>query len=261
MAKKRKKEQPKGPPPWMVTMSDMNNLLMCLFLVMMGDDTVTLAEDFRMAVSSFRGNIGMMDGGTSLSKGTLAEMGQSMMSLPSTSKGKALGTRVSKAADILKPEIQAKAIRVTEDERGLIISLASDFFFDSGSARLKPEMRPVLTKVSNIVRNIANFVRIEGHTDSNVIRQTQLKEGFRTNWELSASRSLAVLLYMTNEESVNPKQLSSVAFGEFRPIDDNNTPEGRAYNRRVDIVILKEKFVEESKDPNISKPLPDEEWR
>ena len=203
----------------------------------------------------------MMDGGSSLSKGTLAEMGQTVMALPSADKGKALGKRTTKAAEIFKPEIEAKVVRVTEDERGLIISLASDLFFDSGSAILKPEMRPVLTKVSNVLRSVPNFVRIEGHTDSNVIRQTQLREGYRTNWELSASRSLAVLLYMTNEETVNPKQLSSVAFGEFRPIDKNNTPEGRAYNRRVDIVILKEKFLEDSKDPNISKPLPDEEWR
>ena len=259
--KKRKKNEVKGPPPWMVTMGDMNNLLMCFFIIMMGEETVISADDFRMAVSSFRGNIGMMEGGSSLSKGSLAEMGQSVMTLPSAEKGKALGKRVSKAAEIFKPEIAAKAVRISEDERGLIISLASDLFFDSGSAKLKSEMRPVLTKVSNIIRSTPNFVRIEGHTDSNVIRQTQLREGYRTNWELSASRSLAVLLYMTNEESVNPKQLSSVAFGEFRPIDKNDTPEGRAYNRRVDIVILKEKFVEESKDPNISKPLPDEEWR
>jgi chemotaxis protein MotB len=259
--KKRKKSEVKGPPAWMVTMGDMNNLLMCFFIILMGEETVVSADDFRLAVSSFRGNIGMMDGGSSLSKGSLADMGQTMMTLPSVDKGKALGKRVSKAADILKPEIAAKAVRISEDERGLIISLASDLFFDSGSAKLKPEMRPILTKVSNIVRNFPNFVRIEGHTDSNVIKQTQLREGYRTNWELSASRSLAVLLYMTNEESVNPKQLSSVAFGEFRPIDKNDTPEGRAYNRRVDVVILKEKFVEESKDPNISKPLPDEEWR
>jgi chemotaxis protein MotB len=245
----------------MVTMGDMNSLLMCLFLIMMGEDSITTGEDFRMAVSSLRGNVGMMSGGSSLAKGTLAEMGQTVMSLPSVDKGKSFGKRAAKAAEIFKPEIQAKAVRISEDERGLIISLASDLFFDSGSARLKPEMRPVLTKISNIARSMPNFVRIEGHTDSNVIRQTQLKEGYRTNWELSASRSLAVLLYMTNEESVNPKQLSSVAFGEFRPIDKNDTPEGRAYNRRVDIVILKEKFLEESKDPNISKPLPDEEWR
>lgn len=261
MGKKRKKNEVKGPPAWMVTMGDMNNLLMCFFIIMMGDVTVSTADDFKMIINSFRGNLGFMEGGRSLSKGSLAEMGQTMMSLPSSDKGKSLGKQISKAMELLKPEIQAKAIRVTEDERGLIISLASDLFFDPGSARLKPDMRPVLAKIANILRNVPNFTRVEGHTDSSTISQTQIREGYKTNWELSSSRSLAVLQHLADEESVNPRQLSSVAFGEYRPIDDNNTPEGRAYNRRVDIVILKEKFVEESKDKRISRPLPDEEWR
>lgn len=261
MGKKRKKNEVKGPPAWMVTMGDMNNLLMCFFIVMMGDVTVNTADDFKMIINSFRGNLGFLTGGRSLSKGNLAELGQTMMSLPSTDKGKSLGKAVSKALELLKPEIQAKAIRVTEDERGLIISLASDFFFDPGSARLKPEMRPVLAKISNLLRNIPNFTRVEGHTDNSVVSKTQKGEGYNSNWELSSARSLAVLEHMAYEESVNPKQLSAVAFGEYRPIDDNNTPEGRAYNRRVDIVILKEKMVQESKDPRINRPLPDEEWR
>ncbi len=261
MGKPRKKSAPAPPPAWMVTMGDMNNLLMCFFIVMIGDTTVAAGDDFKMIINSFRGNIGFMQGGRSLSKGSLAEMGSTMMSLPSTTKGKSLGRSVSRAMELMKPEITSKMVRVTEDERGLIISLASDFFFDSGSARLKPEMRPVLAKISNILRNVPNFTRIEGHTDSSTITQTQLKEGYKTNWELSSSRSLAVLQHLTDEEEVNPKQLSSVAFGEYRPIDDNNSPEGRAYNRRVDIVILKEQFMEESKDARISRPLPDEEWR
>jgi len=263
MGKPRKKSAPAPPPAWMVTMGDMNNLLMCFFIVMMGDTTTTVGEDFKMIINSFRGNLGFMQGGRSLSKGSLAEMGSSMMSLPSTSKGKSLGKAISKAMELLKPEISSKAVRVTEDERGLIISLASDFFFDPASARMKPEMRPVLSKISNILRNVPNFTRVEGHTDSSTISQAQSQKGeeYKTNWELSSARSLAILQHLTDEESVNPRQLSSVAFGEFRPIDDNNTPEGRAYNRRVDIVILKEKFVEESKDPRISRPLPDEEWR
>jgi len=261
MAKKRKKSEVKGPPAWMVTMGDMNNLLMCFFIIMMGDTTVSTGDDFKMIINSFKGNLGFMSGGRSLSKGSLAEMGQTMMNLPSNEKGKSLGKALSKAMELLRPEIQAKAVRVTEDERGLIISLASDFFFDPGSAKMKPEMRPILAKISNILRNVPNFTRIEGHTDGSTITQTQIKEGYKTNWELSSSRSLAILQHLADEESVNPKQLSSVAFGEYRPIDDNNTPEGRAYNRRVDIVILKEKFIEESKDPRITRPLPDEEWR
>jgi chemotaxis protein MotB len=258
---KRKKSEVKGPPAWMVTMGDMNNLLMCFFIIMMGDTTVSTGDDFKMIINSFKGNLGFMTGGRSLSKGSLAEMGQSIMSLPSNEKGKSLGKQLRKALELFQPEIQAKAVRIKEDERGLVISLASDFFFDQGSARLKPEMRPVLEKVSNIIRNVPNFTRIEGHTDNSKLTISRIKEGYKSNWELSSSRSLAVLQHLIDDESVNPKQLSSVAFGEQRPIDDNNVPEGRAYNRRVDIVILKEKFIEESKDPRINRPLPDEEWR
>jgi len=260
MAKKRKKNEIKGPPAWMVTMGDMNNLLMCFFIVMMGDTTTTPAQDFRMIISPLQGNIGIMEGGRTISKGTLADMGQNMSSLPSNTKGKSLGKALKKALEMFQPEIKAKAVRVSEDERGLVISLASDFFFDPASAELKPEVRPVLDKVSNILRNVPNFTRIEGHTDNRALSVSK-KEGYKTNWELSSARSLAILHHLADEELVNPKQLSSVAFGEYRPIDDNNIPEGRAYNRRVDIVILKEKFIDESKDPRIKRPLPDEEWR
>ncbi len=260
MAGKRKKSEVKGPPAWMVTMGDMNNLLMCFFIIMMGDTVATTAQDFRMIINSFQGNLGIMEGGRSISKGTLAEMGQTMLTLPSNTKGKSLGKSLKRAMEMFEPEIKSKAIRVTEDERGLVITLASDFFFDPSSAILKPEIRPVLVKISKILRNVPNFVRIEGHTDNRALSASK-KSLYKTNWELSSARSLAILHHLSEEESVNPKQLSSVAFGEYRPIDDNNTPEGRAYNRRVDIVVLKERFIEESKTPGISRPLPDEEWR
>ena len=258
--KKRKKGAPAGPPAWMVTMGDMNNLLMCFFIILMGEETVATAEDFKMIINSFRGNIGFMDGGSSISKGKLAEMGHNMMSLPSSSKNKALGKKMAKAQEAFKAEVQAKYISIREDERGLIISLASDFFFDPGSAALREEMFPVLAKVGNILRNVPNFVRIEGHTDNRAVSATMARDGFKTNWYLSSARSLAVLQHLTEEESVESRQVSSAAFGEFRPIEDNNTPEGRAYNRRVDIVILKERFLEETKDKRVNRPLPDEEW-
>ncbi len=245
----------------MVTMGDMNNLLMCFFIVMMGDISVTTGQEFQLTISSFKGNVGLLEGGRSLTKGKLAELGHNITALPATTVGKAMGKALRKATEAFKPEIESKFVRVQEDERGLIITLASDFFFDPGSARLKEEMRPVLGKIANIVNNIDNFVRVEGHTDNSPITKTQIREGFRSNWDLSSARSLSILQYLTEEKDTNPKKMSSVAFGEFRPIDDNNTPEGRAYNRRVDIVILKERYLEESKDKRIPRPLPDEEWR
>jgi len=254
----RKKHEQKGAPPWLVSMGDMNNLLMCFFIVLMGDISVVTQEEFYLTMSSFKGNLGILTGGKSLSPGKLSELGHNMMALPSKDKGKTVGKQMKRALEVFKPEIQSKYVRVMEDERGLVITLASDAFFDTGSAALKEDIRPVLKKVSEIIRPVNNFVRIEGHTDNNPIT---VKKGYKTNWELSGARSINILRYLSEEEKIPPAQLSAVAFGQYRPVDDNNTPEGRAYNRRVDIVILKEKFVEDKKIKGISRPLPDEEWR
>jgi len=262
MAMKFKKSAQKAPPPWMVTMGDMNNLLMCFFIIMMGEDVVsTKNEDYQMMISSFRGSLGVFDGGRSISKGRLAELGSSLASLPSQEKGKAISKAQKKALNVLRPEVEAKVVRIQEDERGLVITLSSDAFFEPGSARLNAESRDALARIAVIIREVQNFIRIEGHTDNRQLIQQGVKEGYSNNWDLSAARAINVLRYFAEEHNVKAKKLSAVAFGQFRPIDDNNTPEGRAFNRRVDIVILRDRFQEESKDPRIEKPLPDEEWR
>lgn len=261
MASKRKKHEQKGSPPWMVSMGDLNNLLMCFFIVLMGDVTTVSQEQFQMMITSFRGSLGIFEGGSSLSKGRLMELGHNIMALPSSERGRALARSMKRAVEAFKPEIQSKKVRVSEDERGLIITLSGDAYFETGSASLKEEVKPVLKRVSDIIKPLSNFVRIEGHTDSRRIPPAGVREGYESNWELSSARSINILRYLVEEESINPKQLSSVAFGQYRPIDDNNTPEGRAYNRRVEIVILRERWLEESKSREISRPLPDEEWR
>ncbi len=259
---KFKKSQQKGAPPWLVSMGDLNNLLMCFFIVLMGEEVVqTNQEDFLLLLSAFRGNVGLLDGGKSFTRGKLAEMGQNMMSLPATKKDRQLSRSGKNVRELLKPEIASKLVRVREDERGLIITLASDAFFEPGSAHLNEQIKPVLNKIVGMVKEIPNFVRIEGHTDNRLSIPGAAKTGFETNWELSSARSVNVLRYFAEENKVDPKRLSAVAFGQHRPIDNNDTPEGRAYNRRVDIVILRDRPLEESKHKDIKRPLPDEEWR
>jgi chemotaxis protein MotB len=262
MAIKFKKSQQKGTPPWMLTMGDMNNLLMCFFIIMIGEDvtTVTGREDFSMLLSSFKGNVGVMEGGRAVSKGRMSDMGQNLLSLPSTERKKAYSRSFKRAKEILRPEVIARTVRVREDERGLIITLASDAFFDPGSAIILKDTRPILKKIASIINEVPNYVRIEGHTDNNPVKP-EAKHGYETNWELSSARSVNVVRFFAEREDIAQKRLSAVAFGETRPVDDNNTPEGRAYNRRVDIILLKEKEVPEEKNPEISRPLPDEEWR
>lgn len=258
---KRKKHEIKGAPPWLVTMGDMNNLLMCFFIIMMGDITAVSQEQFQLMMSNFKGSLGMFEGGSSMAKGRLVELGHNMMNLPSSERAKALARTLKRAVEAFKPEIEAKKVRMREDERGLVITLSSDAYFDTGSASLREDIKPVLRKVAGIAKEIKNYVRIEGHTDNRPIPPAGVREGYATNWELSSARSVNVLRHLAEEEGMDPKQLSAVAFGQYRPIDDNNTPEGRAYNRRVDIIILRDKALEEGKNSEISRPLPDEEWR
>jgi chemotaxis protein MotB len=261
MGVKIKKAQKKGTPGWMLTMGDMNNLLLCFFIIMMGDVSNIPQEEFQLMLSSLKGSFGVMTGGQSLSKGKLVEMGQNMLVLPSSEKGRAVASRLKRAVEAFKPEIEAKTVRVREDERGLIITLTSDAYFDPGSARLREDAKPVLKKVADIVREIPNYVRIEGHTDNRPNAPPAMKSGYETNWELSAARSVNILRYLSEEQNIGAKQLSAVAFGQYRPIDNNDTPEGRAYNRRVDIVILRDRPLEESPHREVKRPLPDEEWR
>lgn len=260
MAVRKKKKERRGAPAWMVSWSDMTTLLLTFFIVMMSFADIE-GKDFYLVLSSFRGALGMFQGGYSLSEGRLEELGQNMLNLPSTQAGRALAKSLKKAVSMFKPEIRTKKVRVTEDERGLVITLSGDSFFDPGSARLREDVRPVLEKVSEVINSVDNLVRIEGHTDSRPVRAKRPGEGYPSNWELSSARSVNVLRYMSEEQKVNPGRLSAVAFGENRPLDTNDTPEGRAYNRRVDIVILREKSMIKSRVPGIKRPLPDEEWR
>ena len=90
MAKKAKKAERRGAPAWMVTMSDMNTLMMTFFIIMMGDVTTVSQEEMQMTITSFRGALGLMEGGASMSKGRLMELGHNMMSLPATERAKQL---------------------------------------------------------------------------------------------------------------------------------------------------------------------------
>jgi chemotaxis protein MotB len=261
MALSFKKSEKKGAPPWLVTMGDMSNLLMCFFIVLMGEEVTTIGkEDFSMILSSFKGNVGIMEGGKSTSKGRIADMGQNMLNLPSSERKKAYDRSFKKAKEILKPELLARTVRMREDERGLVITLASDSFFEQGRAVILKDTRTVLRKIATIFKDIPNFVRIEGHTDTVPVKP-EVGRAYDSNWELSAARAVNVLRFFADDEDIPQKRLSAVAFGQFRPVDTNNTPEGRAYNRRVDIIILKEREIPEEKNPEISRPLPDEEWR
>lgn len=125
-------------------------------------------------------------------------------------------------------------VQTRMEERGLVISLGEGGFFDSGSDELKPEGRELLDSLAEQMLASGNQIRVEGHTDNVPIQTTR----FPSNWELSTARATTIVSYLVRRFGFKPDQLSAAGYGEFRPIATNDTLEGRARNRRVDLVIL-----------------------
>ena len=135
------------------------------------------------------------------------------------------------------------AIDIKRDERGVVISVADKYFFESGSAGLKENSREVLDKIAATLLKNPNVIRIEGHTDNIPIQN----ETFPSNWELSASRAINVVKYFIDNHNIKPERISAIGYAENKPLASNDTPDGRAKNRRVDIVLLSES--ESKKEP------------
>ncbi len=120
----------------------------------------------------------------------------------------------------------------------VIISIASAILFKSGSAKVRSESKALLVKFSSLLRRYSNReVQVQGHTD-NVQISDRLAERWETNWELSAARATRVLRYFVEVGNLDPRRVSGAGMGEFRPIADNDTREGRRTNRRIEIVIF-----------------------
>ncbi|MBN1799282.1 MAG: flagellar motor protein MotB [Spirochaetales bacterium] len=236
--KRKKKAKEEGSPYWMITYGDMTTLLLVFFVVMFTTAEIDGSE-LRMILAAFQG-LGVMRGGNTLQVGKLAELGNNIMTLPSVERGRALDKARKLAKSIFETEISVRKVRIKEDERGLIISLSAELFFDPASAILKiEEARPILYKVRDLLRSEEvrdKKVRIEGHTDDVAMDEDS---EYPTNWDLSAARSLEVLKYLI-EYGVPEQNMQVAGYADTVPVSDNNTEEGRADNRRVDIVILTE---------------------
>lgn len=137
----------------------------------------------------------------------------------------------------MKGEISKGQVTISELKGKLTVNMVDSVLFDSGKAEVKPDGLVVLQKVVDILKNVKDkAVRIEGHTD-NVQIVGQLAKRYPTNWELSAARALNVTRYL-QQQGLDPSLLAAVAYGEYKPVAPNDTDEGRAKNRRIEIVLV-----------------------
>ncbi len=237
----KKAKQPEKPSTaWLGTYGDMITLMLCFFVMLYNPSEVDVTQMATITQSLQMQETDTTSGGLSLSAGQLSDLGNNINSLPSLEKGKSLGMAKKKAVSLFAPDVKSNKITITSDERGLIITLLSDNFFEEGSAELNiNDTRETLLRLADFFRSDelkGRRFRIEGHTDSTPVPENSI---FPSNWELSATRAVNVLHYLA-DYGVRENDFSVAGYSDTRPKFSNDTAEGRAYNRRVDIIILDE---------------------
>jgi chemotaxis protein MotB len=153
--------------------------------------------------------------------------------------GKSLGDLKRQIETLVGSEALKGKVQTRLDPRGLIVSLGEVGFFDSGSDQIKPEGVSLLDTIATSFVGLDNHIRVEGHTDNVPIKSSR----FPSNWELSTARATNIVAHLIINVGLPPGRLSAAGYAEFRPIAANDSAEGRARNRRVDIIVLDPQFA------------------
>ncbi|MCC6748472.1 MAG: OmpA family protein [Deltaproteobacteria bacterium] len=265
MARKRKHAAHENHERWLVSYADFITLLFAFFVVLFSSSQVDQRKVGKLARSIQGAFLELSIAPTPGSRNPIMDRGQfpgdTLQQLERLAKGpkdhkpRVLGSSgLKKLKKKLESQLSAEnlsgKVRIGMDDRGLTITLAEGFFFDSGSAAVRKNSLPTLERISRLLRSLGNALRVEGHTDDRPIKTAR----FPSNWELSTARATYVVSYLIQHFEADPRQLSAAGYGEWRPTATNDTAEGRAMNRRVDIVVLSsEAMTQEPKlKPNLS---------
>lgn len=237
-----------GAPAYMNTYGDMMTLLLVFFVLLFSMSTVDMAK-YKAFASAFDGGSGVLSGDMEVGNAIL--VGDGMTQLPGIDNTVIDGQEdqvKQQKLDEMEREIKEHLGKHHIDQKvetknnGDYITIKFDdiLLFDIGNAQLKPEAKTVLAKVGILLEQYLEDPQLtlafEGHTDNVPINTMR----FPSNWELSASRAIAVAKYYIAEMNFNPAKISTEGLGEYVPIESNETAEGRATNRRVEIKIMNE---------------------
>lgn len=153
----------------------------------------------------------------------------------------------------LLPELKKRTVSITPTKEGIVVSLREAGFFPSGSAALRPGASGTLADFVKVVAPYHVRIRIEGHTDNVPIHNSR----FDSNWDLSTARATEIIKLFIAKYGIAPDRLSAAGYGEYYPVASNDTPSGRAMNRRVDLVILTPTADSGPPLPSGSNAIPD----
>lgn len=257
MARRRERDSG-GSSEWMTTYSDMVTLLLCFFIMLFAMSTVDKATFYEMAESLANSLIKLNGGdsilehsGTSIIALDFAEMRriqnedkenliQDAEAMVVDAEQQIKDRKIDAVKETIRESMDesdiSDKINITEEHDFLLISLESEVFFDSGSAEIRNDGVKVLTSIAEVLRTVENEIIVSGHTDNVPIKSAK----YDSNWELSTARATNVVRYFVEEENLDPELFTATGNGEYRPIADNSTSEGRQKNRRIEIKILKD---------------------
>lgn len=267
MAKKKREDPQKPPALWKDTFADLMNLLLCFFVLLFSMSTVD-AQKFEQVAASFSQSFSILSGGAQAigdgilisagmsqlneldeyinSTGKAADNDESSADLKETQELEDVVEQIEKAKLEASEELAEKIDEAVQEQNleGVIdieftsqyvqLTLQGSLLFDSGSTELKAQSLPVLDQIGVMLERYAeSTIEIEGHTDN--VPMSGAK--YSNNDELSGGRSLSVFNYLMDHTNLDPAMVKHSGRGEYVPIADNSTPEGRALNRRVEIRI------------------------
>ena len=248
---RKRQEAPENHERWLVSYADFITLLFAFFVVMFASSQTDKgrAKQVSQAVEkaledghsvSMPPAVAKILGGTVDEKGN----GNAMMKGPGGAQHSAKESQPDTVIELLpsldrlnkdlEKEIKEGKLEVSLEPRGLVISLRESAFFSSGNDALDSGGLAIVGKLAAVIASLPNAVQLEGHTDSVPIHNAR----FRSNWELSCARGIALLQAMTVQFGLNPDRFSVVGRADTAPVASNQTAEGRALNRRVDVIIL-----------------------
>jgi chemotaxis protein MotB len=251
---RKKQEEHVNHERWLVSYADFITLLFAFFVVMFASaqadkgNAQKVSDSVKKALDSDRMTtvIAAVLGGTKDDQGQgNAQMhgpgGEKRLEPPPKKEDKLaeLLPSLRVLSQELKTEIDAGKIQISMEPRGLVVSFKQAALFPSGEDGISPDALPSLDKIAAAIIKIPNPVRLEGHADSVRINTKR----FHNNWELSTARSIALLEILTTRFHAPEGHISVAGYADTAPIAPNDTEEGRALNRRVDIVILNDQGV------------------
>lgn len=248
MARKQKKRsiESSGSPAWMTTFSDLMTLLLTFFILLFSMSSISDSKFDQASASmslAFTGKDGLLPEETTVVP-TNSGKTEEIEGVEAT--GDEIPPELVEMYEKMETELKEQGmegnIGIKIDSEGIYLDIKDSILFTSGSAEIVGSGKETLDNLAELINQVPNEVIIEGYTDNVPMSNEQ----YASNWELSTSRAVSVLRYLSEEKQVDPTRLSARGYGEYQPIAPNDTAKNRAENRRVNIVILYEEFKEES---------------